>query len=115
MRTMFTLEARPATIGDACTLALVAAAVFRDVYRSAFDSDLQVEDFIAANFTPSAIRIELESENAWYSIGLVNDVAAGSSRWNAQRRRNVWAVSLRWSCRNCMCSDSFMAVALPMC
>ena len=30
--------------------------MFPEAYRSAFDSDQQVDDFIATNFTPSAIR-----------------------------------------------------------
>lgn len=70
-------EARPATVDDAETLAQLAGAVFRDAYRSAFDSDQQVEDFIATNFAPPVLRAELKAGSAWYSIGLVNDVAAG--------------------------------------
>lgn len=71
------LESRLATAADAITLSELAAEVFRDAYRSAFDSDQQVEDFIATNFTPSVMSAELEAGHAWYSIGLVNGIAAG--------------------------------------
>ncbi len=77
MKALLTFETRPATVGDADTLAVLAAAVFRDAYRSAFDSDQQVEDCIATNFTPSVIRAELQAGHAWYSIGLVDGVEAG--------------------------------------
>ena len=55
------LETRLATASDATTLSELAAEVFRDAYRSAFDSDQQVEDFIATNFTPSVMSAELET------------------------------------------------------
>ncbi len=76
-KSMSTLEARPASVADAETISAIADSVFRDAYRSAFESEKQVEDFIASNFTPSVIRTELEAGQAWYSIGLVNGVAAG--------------------------------------
>lgn len=71
------LESRLATASDATTLSELAAEVFRDAYRSAFDSDQQVEDFVATTFTPSVMSAELEAGHAWYSIGLVSGVAAG--------------------------------------
>jgi hypothetical protein len=71
------LESRPASVADAGTISAIAGSVFRDAYRSAFDSEKQVEDFIATNFTPSVIRAELEAGHAWYSIGFVKGVAAG--------------------------------------
>lgn len=74
---MTTFETRPASLADAETISAIAGSVFRDAYRSAFDSDQQVEDFIATNFTPSMIGAELEAGHVWYSIGLVNGVAAG--------------------------------------
>lgn len=74
---MSTLEIRPASVADAETISAIAACVFRDAYRSAFDSDQQVEDIIATNFMPSVIRSELEAGHACYLIGLVNGVAAG--------------------------------------
>jgi transglutaminase-like putative cysteine protease len=77
IRAVLTLETRPAAISDAETLACLAATVFCDAYRSAFESDQQVEDFIGMNFTPAVLRAELEAGHAWYSIGSVNDVAAG--------------------------------------
>ena len=44
MKAMLTLETRPAAVADATTLSELVAEVFRDAYRSAFDSDQQVED-----------------------------------------------------------------------
>ncbi len=76
-KSMTTLEARPASVADAETISIIADSVFREAYRSAFDSEKQVEDFIASNFTPSVITAELEAGHVWYSIGLVNGFAAG--------------------------------------
>lgn len=71
------LKAQLVTAADAEPLSDIATTVFRDAYRSAFDSDRQVEEFIAKNLSPTALRSEIESARAWYLLGLVNGTAAG--------------------------------------
>lgn len=72
-----TIETRLATTADATPLAVLAAAVFREAYCSAFESDRQVEEFVAENFTPAVLQAELEAGRSWYSLGLVDGVACG--------------------------------------
>jgi ribosomal protein S18 acetylase RimI-like enzyme len=83
------LETRPATVADAGTLSELASTVFRDAYGAAFDSDRQVADFIALNFTPDALRTELEVGVGWYSLGFVNGVAAGFIMMEASKPPEV--------------------------
>ncbi len=65
------------TATAAHTLSNIAATVFRDAYRSAFESDRQVEEFIATNLSPTALRSEIESGQTWYLLGLVDRMAVG--------------------------------------
>lgn len=65
------------TATDAETLSDIAATVFRDAYRSTFQSDGQVEEFIATNLSPVALRSEIESGRTWSLMGLVDGMAAG--------------------------------------
>lgn len=71
------LATQIATTADAVTLSELAAVVFREAYRSAFDSDRQVEEFIATHFTSDALRAELEAGRSTYALGIVDGVAAG--------------------------------------
>ena len=71
------------TACDAETLSVIAATVFRDAYRSAFESDQQVEEFIAKNLSPRELRSEIESRQKWYLLGLVD----GKDRiWSAEAK-----------------------------
>lgn len=68
---------RPAKAADADLLAELAAAVFRDAYQLAFESEQQVADCIATHLSGETIRAEIESEQASYVLGFVNGTAAG--------------------------------------
>ena len=71
------LECRQAIPADAETLSELGAAVFRVAYRSAFDSDQQMDGFIAARLAPESFRATLEAGAPWSSLGSVNGVPAG--------------------------------------
>lgn len=71
------LECRQAGPADAETLSELSAIVFRVAYRSAFDSEKQMEDFVASRMAPGSFRADLEPGAAWCSLGSVDGVPAG--------------------------------------
>lgn len=77
MKAVGTRTWRIATPADAGIVAQLAASVFREAYYSAFELEQQVDEFVAANFTPALLKAELEAGRSWYSLGFVDGVAAG--------------------------------------
>ena len=71
------LECRQANPADGETLSELGATVFRAAYRSAFNSDQQMEAFISERLAPTSFRTDLNDGTAWCSLGLVDGVPAG--------------------------------------
>ena len=73
------INIRRATLKDASLLSQLSAITFLDTFRGTC-TDEEIEQFVEDCFSTAAIYKELQDENDFYFIAIINNVAAGYIR-----------------------------------